>query len=95
MNVPNFILLYAFRYALGRRTTAPSDINEEIRKNVEYLKNFEIDMMIHEITFEEERNNLGDNCDKQIWIQLREFLTNEIKVRNENNNASNAYFIKQ
>ena len=92
MNLPSYIMIYSFRYALGRRTSAPDDVASEIRKHVKEFQKWEIEQMIHEISYEEERNNLGDNCDKHIWVCLKEFLINELKARkDEENNFSTTY----
>lgn len=64
---PRLILFFAFRYALGRRTMAPSIIVDELKANWEYLSEQD------KAQIKEEINNhccLGDTCDIQTWNEI-------------------------
>ena len=65
------ILFYAFRYALGRRTAAPSIVGEEIIKNIDNISAYGREKMIREI---DEHNCLGDKCDEETWLAVKEAL---------------------
>ncbi|MDD2822821.1 MAG: hypothetical protein PHQ59_01945 [Candidatus Daviesbacteria bacterium] len=65
------ILFFAFRYALGRRTGAVSLV-------VDYLKNHWVEIDGHtqkqiqeEITQAIDRNEAGDNCDIENWLEIK------------------------
>jgi len=59
------VLMYAFRYALGRQTGAPYDISNAIHKNIEHFKDWQLKQIIKEIHDHEEFiGNLGMDCDK-------------------------------
>ena len=66
--VDKTILIFALRYALGRRTSAPSIVIEAIQDNIDIF-DWEIEMMIKEI---DECRDYGMECDK---IQLLGFMS--------------------
>lgn len=73
MNSVDTQLLYiaAFRYALGRSSYITAAISDIIRDNVDVLTYNTLNLMIKEI---EECENLGMDCDKEVWKNLEEFL---------------------
>ena len=78
----SIIIFCAFRYALGRMTYMPSIVQLFIRDNIDIVDTKDINLMIKEITEAEERDGLGDNnIDAPGWINLREFLKEEIIKR--------------
>lgn len=78
----SIIIFCAFRYALGRMTYMPSIVQLFIRDNIDIVDTKDINLMIKEITEAEEREGLGDNeIDAPGWIDLREFLKEEVNKR--------------
>ena len=72
------ILFCAFRYALGRRTSAPSLVAEEIMKNMGSISAYGKRQMIKEI---EDAQFLGDECDKMVWLSLKDALMKAINMK--------------
>ena len=78
----SIIIFCAFRYALGRMTYMPSIVQSFIRDNIDIVDTKDINLMIKEIIEAEERSGLGDsNIDAPGWINLREFLKEELIKR--------------
>lgn len=73
------ILIFAFRYALGRQTFAPSIVVENIQNNIHKLDNNIIDIMLKDI--EEHPFSLGMDCDRRTWANLVDFLNETKKSR--------------
>lgn len=67
----------ALRYSLGRRTYMPSVVCEWFKTH-KLSKNL-IQTSITDITRNEECNNLGDDCDKLLWLSLKEYLQNKLE----------------
>lgn len=61
------ILVYAFRYALGRRTYAPTEIVKSILKNWDNLSIITKELFKDEI---KEAYDLGDRCDQDEWKKI-------------------------
>ncbi len=75
----NRIIIYAFRYALGRMSGSASDVCDCIKENVDSFKSWELKQIIEEIKqYEEMYGKLGMDCDKQTWYNLIEFLEERI-----------------
>ena len=74
MNVVDTQLLYiaAFRYALGRQTYIVPAIAGAIRESRDLLTDDTIRLMAREI---KECQNLGMDCDVEVWRGLAEFLS--------------------
>lgn len=73
----NLLILFAFRYALGRRSTAPSIVCDLIRKNLSRLTAMTRITIVSEIVYGYENHLLGDNCDVAEWLSLKRELENE------------------
>ena len=71
-------MLYAFRYALGRTTTAPTDLCDIIKNNHHLLEDWAKKQMIRDIERAIERNVAGTKCDVNVWKDLKEFLSDKI-----------------
>lgn len=67
LSEPRLILLFAFRYALGRRTMAPSIVAKELKDNWHLLTDFDKDKIRQEIS---EHQDLGMNCDVETWNEI-------------------------
>lgn len=70
----NTIMVYAFRYALGRRTYAVSDVCKFIEQHVNELTEKDRDLIIREINTASLGNGLGDACDSKMWWDLEKHL---------------------
>ena len=75
-----FIILAAFRYAVGRRSAAPSIITRWLQKNWKDIPPEEQRRIVMELGEEIDRDNqlrgshaicpLGDSCDRETWVQF-------------------------
>ena len=75
----NRIIIYAFRYALGRMSGSVSDVCDCIKENVDNFKSWELKQIIEEIKQHEELyGNLGMKCDRDTWYELIEWLEERI-----------------
>lgn len=75
------ILIYAFRYALGRQTYSVSTIISIIESNIDILSDFVKKLFIREINERKEifgPSSLGSNFDKVNWERLVIKLTNSL-----------------
>lgn len=67
------VLIYAFRYALGRRTFASKTMSEVIIANWDKLSEFDKGLFKKEIREHEKLyGNLGDDCDRSSWYRILE-----------------------
>ena len=84
MTDKEILILFAFRYALGRRTTAPSEMSAIIKTEIRDLDDFVLKVIESEIEHAIEYNMAGDErIDVPVWEELREFIVNEEKRREE------------
>ena len=85
----DLIFVAAFRYALGRRTYMVLTVADFIKTNIALVPQNIINLMIREITEAEQNHNdglykaLGDDCDVETWLSLREFLIKYQEKSNE------------
>jgi hypothetical protein len=66
------MIMYAFRYSLGRRTGAVSEVVDYIKENWHKLEPFTQDQMKHEIEDAIRMDNAGDQCDIDQWRSILE-----------------------
>ncbi len=73
IELPKHFLIYAFRYALGRKTYAVSDVCDEIKKYWNVLAPHKKSLIRKEIK-EHERlyGDLGHDCDRKNWYEILE-----------------------
>lgn len=92
LTVSSDILIYAFRYAIGRQTYAPLIIQETIQANLDNLETWILSKMIDEINYAEKLgevnidsdiNIFGDETNRKIWENIRSDLEDEIKRRSK------------
>ncbi len=79
LQVDKHILIFALRYALGRKTSAPSIIYDNLLPNLEYFELWELELIAKEITDAQMRNNLGDECDVRVWDGILDKVNKRIK----------------
>lgn len=77
--VDTHTLFFAFKYALGRKSAAPSIVMTAIIKNMEKLNDVELKRYIKEI---EECKDYGLDTDKENWLNLKKDLETELEFRN-------------
>ena len=65
------ILTYAARYALGRRTSAPHDVEDAIAANIDLFKRDHgcRQSLISDIERYARNDALGDDVDRQSWMR--------------------------
>lgn len=81
IRVQPIALYFAFRYALGRRSYAPSIVAAEIRENLAVMPKMDLEGISEEILEAYERNGIGDECDVQLWMKLRKSIEAELERR--------------
>lgn len=90
-NNPNFarankdfstIMCFAFRYALGRQSTAPSFVQEYIKNHLQYFAVWELEQLIEEVDSQARFHTLGDpTIDEPMWRRFQRDLALEISRR--------------
>ena len=79
------IIIFAFRYALGRRSMAPSIVDNNIRANMSLIPTLDLYGIVHEIQQEYEVDGLGEDCDVMVWMDLQRTVEKEIERREHGN----------
>lgn len=74
----NTVYMFAFRYALGRRTFAPNIVIDFLSARLSKLTDYTIKQIITEI---DDCGDYGDECDCARWIDFRSSLEDELKYR--------------
>ena len=70
-------IIYAERYAIGRMTYVPSAVNDIILKYLPFITNNTLGVLIQDIELEADRDMLGMDFDKKMWLALLDTLKNE------------------
>jgi len=70
--VSEHTLVFAFRYALGRASTAPSIVVRDLIINWDYLSDFSKNQIKEEIKEAIKSNRAGWNCDVSEWEKILE-----------------------
>lgn len=68
------MLVMSFRYALGRRSTAPSTVADLLRRYGEVLETWQKEQMARDIENAIFGNMAGDTCDVRVWREVQERL---------------------
>ncbi len=73
------LVLFAFRYALGRMTYAPYEVIRAVKKHSDILSQNTKSLIVKEIKerVSQGMKGLGWDCDARAWIELVEFLTKD------------------
>ena len=74
-------IIYAERYAIGRMTYVPSEVNQIIRKYLPRISSNTLSVLIQDIELEADRDMLGMDFDKKMWLALLDTLRNEREER--------------
>lgn len=64
------VLIYAFRYTLGRRTYAPHTVISILKDNWSLLSDGDKNLYKREIKAAIEDNMAGDDCDIKAWESI-------------------------
>lgn len=64
------MIMWAFRYALGRRTGAVSDVADNLKMNWDKLEQFTRDQIKKEIQIAIDKREAGDDCDIKRWEEI-------------------------
>lgn len=78
LTVERDVLLFAFRYSLGRMSYAPGKVTDAIKDNIENISTVDIKQYIKEIY---ECENYGMDFDKKHWLNFAKYLENELGNR--------------
>lgn len=78
-------IIYAERYAIGRMTYVPSEVNQIIRKYLPRISSNTLGVLIQDIELEADRDMLGMDFDKKMWLALLDTLKNERDRRKSEN----------
>ena len=70
-------IIYAERYAIGRMTYVPSEVNNIILKYLPRISSNTLGVLIQDIELEANRDMLGMDFDKKMWLALLDALRNE------------------
>lgn len=79
LKVEEDILIMAARYALGRRTFAPTTVQENIKYNIHSLTKRALTVIIRDIEGYRSTDSLGDDCDVETWNQIEELCRMELE----------------
>lgn len=71
-------LFFAMKYALGRRSSAPSIVATDIIANLDSIDSLDIERFVVEI---EKYANSKNTTSEEIWLNLKKDLQLEIKLR--------------
>jgi len=72
MKVSNFTLISAFRYALGRMSTASSYVSDDIIRNWKNFTDYEKQLIKYEIQEAINKGRAGMECDVENWKRILE-----------------------
>lgn len=67
---PDFMILNATRYAIGRMSYTVSETTEWLSKHWELIPQDLRDLIIRDIKREIDRNNCGMDIDRSCWVQI-------------------------
>ena len=69
------LAIYAFRYALGRKTYAVDDVSKLLLKHKKFIHEDGMQIIKRDIRRAIETNNYGMDMDKQVWSKVLEELS--------------------
>ena len=67
------VLIFATRYALGRRTYAPYVMRDALQRRARELSERDVDILIGDIEGQA-KHGYGDPCDEEVWLDTRSWL---------------------
>ena len=86
------VCIFAMRYALGRRTYAPSTVINYILRHIDNIQPLDITVMIRDIEEygRDYGGKYGDNCDTQDWLHFKNKLQERLDYLENCKRNSNA-----
>lgn len=78
LNVDREMIIFAFRYSIGRMTFAPTIVVDNVKNNIDKITKEDMELMVREIN---EAKQLGMRCDVAVWTSFKEYLEKEIQKR--------------
>lgn len=72
------MIIFSFRYALGRQSMAPSIIKDIINEYKEILSEHDKLQIINDIDHAVEHNMAGMDCDVKTWKSVKNILNNTL-----------------
>ena len=79
------LIIESVRYTLGRRSYVVEETNELVRKYLPKIDNNALGILIRDIELEADRDMLGMDFDKKMWLTLLDTLKNERDRRKPEN----------
>ena len=79
------LIIESVRYTLGRRSYVVEETNELVRKYLPKIDNNTLGILIRDIELEADRDMLGMDFDKKMWLTLLDTLKNERDRRKSEN----------
>ena len=79
------LIIESVRYTLGRRSYVVEETNELVRKHLPKIDNNTLGILIRDIELEADRDMLGMDFDKKMWLALLDTLKNERDRRKSEN----------
>ena len=76
-----WVHIFAFRYALGRESTAPGIMSEVLIANMRYYNDNYLQLFIDEITDAVKLGYAGATCDVADWLKVKAAAADELKNR--------------
>ena len=81
LEVERTMLIFAFRYALGRISYASSIVMDNIKHNIDNITDNDLELYIREI---QEAEYLGMDYDIKAWNYFSDYLKDELNKRKNN-----------
>ena len=77
------VCIFALRYAMGRRSYAPSTVIGFVTRNFEGFDIVDLKVMVKDIKDYDRtyKGDFGDECDKRDWLNFKALLLTEIEKR--------------
>jgi hypothetical protein len=72
------VWIFAFRYAIGRKTTAPWIVSQFLRENIHRVKSMFLDQMANDITHQFQTDDVPED-----WHLLLDAIQTELTKRNQ------------
>lgn len=72
IEAPDFLIVNAVRYAIGRRSVVTSDTADWLRANWSSLPDAVQAWIRSDVEEAFKRDDLGDDCDRREWEKVRE-----------------------
>ena len=70
----SILLVFAFRYALGRMSTAPSIVSGLLRRFAEFLSPEQRGQICRDIAKAIDAGHAGHQCDVAVWQDIHDYL---------------------